>query len=209
MIVFFGGLPRACSTVIINILLQNPKFSGTAYRDHINNVKDVHFDKDRDWIFDYDNTIRLHPNAKFIAPIRDLRGIASSCDRIFPGHGYDSFKVEAGARADTLASIVKKHSDNIHVIKAEYFYRHPKKCIKKIYDFLKEEYFEHDFNNIISILKDDRGLRTANPNLHKIEPKVRPLCEDYVGLLNKNLAEHIVKQHKTYYNYFYPSEKTI
>ena len=189
--------------MLINILLQNPRFSGTTDRDHTNNVKDVHFDKDRDWILDYDNTMEMYPDARFIVPIRDLRGILSSCNRILPGDGYTKFIVEASARAETLTDIVSEHPDNTHVVKAENFYRKPKECIDKIYDFLGEDYFEHDFDNIVSVLKDDTGTRIHQPTLHVIEPKVRPLLEDYVGLLNKKLSEHIVKHHKKFYRKFY------
>jgi sulfotransferase len=250
---YITGTPRSCSTLLCNILAQNPKFHSTASsglidliyparknlsdlgefksmnpqdaenmfcdwaRGGISNAfnsltdRPVVFDKGRSWIGYLDLLFNLFPDAKVIVPIRDVRGILTSMEKIrrkhpayfeaeeHPATNFTTIerRVQAwlsspkvGIAIERLFEASGRFKDKIHFVHAEDLTSNPKQTIKKIYDYLDEEYFEHDFNNVEQYTKEHDGVWWPHGD-HSIRNEVKPLKKEWNEILGKSLAEAI------------------
>ena len=255
MIHFVSGLPRSGSTLLMNILGQNPRFgvSGTSgmleimfgvrnlwdkleehqtmdkeesqmrkqhtlfsivHGYHAGNQKEITFDKARghpahiemlEWT--------LGRQIKMIVTVRDVRDILSSLELQWrEGSQHSQIAIEEGQerylKAQTVAgrcetwakgmpvglaydrikdAIHKGHRDKMHFIHFEELTKHPKSVMNGIYEFLEEEPFEHDFNNVQQVTHEDD--RIHGMDLHTIRPKVEPVPSRWQKVLGKQLAQ--------------------
>ena len=121
---FTSGLPRACSTLLQNLLAQNPEVHATAtsgiheigyiardffeteefktFKNPLDGERQYHnflrggiksafdgdtdrpvvVDKCRSWIGHLDQLFQVFPDAKVLVPVRDVRGILSSFEKM-------------------------------------------------------------------------------------------------------------------------------
>lgn len=250
---YITGTPRSCSTLLCNILAQNPKFHSTASSGLIDliyparknltdllefkamNPKDsenmfydwakggilnafnsltdrpVVFDKGRSWIGYLDLLFNLFPEAKVIVPIRDVRGILTSMERIRrkhpayfeaeenPATNFTTIerRVQAwlsspklGIAIERVFEASERFKDKIHFVHAEDLTNNPKQTINKIYNYLGEDYFDHDFNNVEQYTKEHDGVWWPHGD-HSIRSQVKPLKEEWNEVLGKSLSEAI------------------
>ena len=125
---YTSGLPRSCSTLLQNLLAQNPLVHATAtsgvheimyiakgffktdefktlpepldgeklFEDFVHNGiinsferltdRPVVVDKCRSWIGSINLALKINPDAKFLIPVRDIRGVLSSMEKKFQAH---------------------------------------------------------------------------------------------------------------------------
>ena len=212
---FVSGMPRAGSTLLMNILGQNPRFhvTGTSgimdvifgirntWDKHVefqaspdeegklrvmrgildayyaNVDKPVVLDKSRGWLSLLEMAeILLGRKAKVLVPVRDLREILASWEKLWretsktrqrgeePQFYYEFQTVEGrcdvwvrGDQPIGLAfnrikdAIQRGFRDRMHFVHFEKLTSQPEKTMRAIYDFLEEPHFQHDFNNVKQI----------------------------------------------------------
>lgn len=64
------------------------------------------------------------------------------------------------------------YRNNIHFIEYKDLVNNPKQTMQKIYDFLGEEYFEHDFNNIVNIHQENDAQIYGFQDMHAVRKTV-------------------------------------
>jgi sulfotransferase len=246
---FISGLPRSGSTLLANILAQNPRFctSGTsgvlevlfgvrnnwdavvefkamaesaseaaklrvlravleAY--YADDPRPVVFDKSRSWLayLEMAEAI-LGRQAKVLVPIRDLRDVLASFEKLWRATAatrqttqeaahYFEFQTLAGrlevwARGDQpvgLAynrikdAITRGYRDRLHFVRFEELTRQPRQTLQQVYAFLSEEWFEHDFEHVEQVTWEDDRVH-GFPGLHQIRSKVEPLPPQWPAVL--------------------------
>ena len=250
---FITGTPRSCSTLLCNILAQNPRFHSTASsgiidliyparknlsdlgefkamnpRDAENMFHDwarggitnafnsltdrpVVFDKGRSWLGYLDLLFLLFPDAKVIVPIRDVRGIVTSVEKVRrkhpayftpeenPANNYTTIEkrvqswlssIRLGTPIERLYEAATRFKNKLHFVKAEELTSSPKKTLKKLYAYLGEKYYDHDFDNVKQYTSEHDGVWWPYGD-HTIRGVVKPLNEDWNDVLGRQLAESI------------------
>jgi sulfotransferase len=249
MIHFISGLPRSGSTLLCNVLAQNPRFHATAtsgildtlfsVRNHwqeqiefkamvpaerlaaLRRVlhgmltgyfgdvdKPVVFDKSRGWLayIEMAENILDQP-IKILVPVRDLRGVLASFEKIWRRNAptqqmgqerdnYFRWQSVAG-RCEVLMQIdqpvglaytriqdalQRGFADRLHFVEYEQFCRNPKRTMLDVYEFLGEELFVHDFDNVQQVTQEDDGVQGLQ-DLHTIRAKIEPAVQDWAQVL--------------------------
>lgn len=228
---FIGGLPRSGSTLLTNILLQNPKFATTAtssllefmlqirdnwdkleghknypkgqdkwaiirsiIQNYHNTDKEVIFDKNRGWSTHIEFVEKVTGNqAKIIACVRNLEDVCSSFEKLFRKNRADGeihgefnnpqMKTIDGRVAvwtsdegvigrpyvSILDTIQRGLGDRIMFFPYESWTGNPDFWFKRLYEFVGEEYFQHDFNNIEQTIRENDAGYGWGSDLHEIK----------------------------------------
>lgn len=251
---FVAGLPRSGSTLLCNILAQNPRFhtTGTSgimdimfgVRNSWDNLiefkaspnepaklrvlrgildnyysdvdKPVIFDKCRGWLslLEMAEAVLGH-KAKVLVPVRDIRDVLASFEKLWrlnastsqpeaEGEHYFQFqsvqgRTETWLRADQpvgLAlsriqdAIVRGYQDRMFLVDFEDLTTHPEETMQKIYAFLDEPYFEHNFENVEQVTFEDDSVHGFK-NLHAIRNKVEPIPPQWQKVLGPFAEKYI------------------
>lgn len=139
----------------------------TYYSEHKDKVI---FDTSRMWCARLSILLKLFPDSKIICCVRDLGWIMDSFERIYrrnnqkPSgiYNYDtggtvfsrtasisSSNGVVGYALDALReALASEYNDRLLIIEYEEMCRDPASTISKIYDFIDEEIFIHDFNTV-------------------------------------------------------------
>jgi len=172
--------------------------------------KPVIFDKSRGWLFQIEmaETVLGH-KIKIIAPVRDLRDIVASFEKLWRENApYQQLAQERGnyfgfqtlvGRVNTwldgtqpvglaynrLTDAIKRgYADRILFVDFDDLTSMPKDTMKIVYDFLGEEYFEHNFNHVEQVTSEDDSVHGIR-NLHKIRSKVEPIKPRWPEVLGR------------------------
>jgi len=246
---FVSGLPRACSTLIQNLISQNPRVHATAtsplheigyiarkvfqteeakavggetlekmYYDYVrggcshafDSITDrpVVVDKCRSYIGHLDQLFKVFPDAKVLVPVRDIRGIICSMEKIHrkhpaPFNGFEEANpsqfttidkraqgwlssAPVGIAVERLFEAAQRFGDKLHFINADRLTRNPEKVMKGVWEYLEEDDFVHDFNNVEQYTNEvEVGFPYGD---HTIREKVEPLVQDYETILGRELS---------------------
>jgi len=248
---FISGPPRSCSTLLCNLLAQNPKFHSTGSSGLVDLIyparknfseggefkamkpadaenmfldwarggiqhafdsltdRPVVFDKGRSWNGYLDMLFQLFPEARVIIPVRDVRGILSSMEKMRRKHpAY--FNAEenpatqfttiekrvqswlaspkVGIAIERLAETALRFSDKVHFVHAEKLTSDPIAELKKIHAYIGEDWFEYDPNNVEQYTHEWDGQWWPYGD-HTIRGKIEPLKPDWHDVLGKQLSE--------------------
>lgn len=235
---FVSGLPRSGSTLLMNILAQNPRFGVSAtsgimdimfgvrnnwdslveFKAHPDEAakkrvikgilenyyatsdKPVVFDKSRGWL----SLIQMYEyifekEAKIIVPVRDMRDVVASFEKLWRANSmntqipqesqfyFDFQSVEGrvkvwlrpdqpvGLAYNRIVDAIKRgFSDRLFFVRFEDLTTKPKETMEKIYAFLDEPDFEHDFNTVKQVTWEDDEVHGIK-GLHDIRQKVEPI----------------------------------
>lgn len=235
---FISGLPRSGSTLLANILLQNPDVHATstngladvmfnirnqwdsliefqaspndAARDRVLKAipeafyadvdKPIIFDKSRSWLSVLEMAERaLGYSPKVLVPVRDITEILASFEILWRKTAavrqmgqeqkyYFKFQTIEG-RCDTwmqnnepvgLAynrvrdAVIRGHADKLFFVEFDALTHKPKETMEKIYAFLGEEQFEHDFSNVEQVTHENDRIHGID-DLHTIRKQVEPV----------------------------------
>jgi sulfotransferase len=155
----------------------------------------VVFDTNRAWCARMDLVAELFPDARVIACARQLGWVVNSIERqfksvpmappaIFQGATVYS-RVEAISRGDGVVgsawTAMKEayygtHANKMMVLRYETLTTCPTQAIDAIYDFIGEDRYSHDFNNVVfdDAAAREYDARAGIPGLHSVGAKIKP-----------------------------------
>jgi sulfotransferase len=152
------------------------------------------FDTNRAWCSRLALVRALFPDAKILCCVRDVAWVMDSFERLvrrnvfepsrlFPAHDQRATvysRTEALAQRDRTVGFAwaalkdayyGEHSDALLLIEYDRLVQEPALCLRLIYDFLGEPWFEHDFDDVeYDEPEFDRQL--GAPGLHTVKRKV-------------------------------------
>lgn len=251
---FISGLPRAGSTLLCNILAQNPRFfvspatsgchdvlfnirnqwdrliehqaEGINY-DQLKGVmraaldayhvtdKPVIIDKGRGWLslVEMLEFVKGQP-AKIIVPVRDISEILASFEQLWrksTGMTQWAFEQADYFKAQTVEgrceiwagmsqpvglaynrvkdALSRGHSKSMLFMEMDDLTRAPAQTMRAIYEFLGEEPFEHNYNNVQQVTKEDDVNVHRIPGLHTIRSVVAPVSKRALEVLGPALVQ--------------------
>ena len=156
----------------------------------------VVFDTSRSWTANLPAVMRLFPEAKVICLVRDLAWIMDSMERQFRSNAFENTRlfnnpgerstvytrVEAMAGANRLVGFpwhalreacYGEFADRLVLVEYDLLIARPAEVMPLLYEFLGEEAFEHDFDNVeYDAPKFDSQL--GLDGLHRVHKKVAP-----------------------------------
>jgi sulfotransferase len=245
---YIGGLPRSGSTLLTNILLQNPEFQTTAtssllefllqvrdnwkkleghttypdgqdkwnviraiMQNYHNTDRDIIFDKNRGWSNHIEFMEKVTgKKAKIIACVRNLEDVCSSFEKLFRKnraegeiHGEFSnsnmktidgrigvWTSDEGVLGRPYVSLMDTFQrglgDRILIFPYEGWTADPEFWFKKLYDFIGQPYYAHDFNNIEQTIRENDAGYGWGSDLHEIKSgKLLPAKSDAVQILGQ------------------------
>jgi sulfotransferase len=254
---YISGLPRSGSTLLTNILLQNPKFATTAtsslldfllqVRDNWGKLsghehypegqdkweviraimynyhktdKEIIFDKNRGWSTHIEFMEKATgEGVKIIACVRNLEDICSSFEKLFrknraDGEIHGEFSnpkmknregrvgvwtsdegVIGRPYISLLDTIQRGLGDRILFFPYEEWSSNPDFWFKKLYEFVGEDYYQHDFNNIEQTIRENDAGYGWGSDLHEIKKgRLLPAKSDAIEMLGR---DWFVKLHDT------------
>lgn len=238
---FIAGLPRAGSTLICNILNQNPRFNATstsgileiilAIRNQWENVAELRaspnkagkdavvksilhnyysiverpivFDKSRAWTAYIELAEHIcKRKVKVLVPVRNVVDILASFEKLWRNQSHEwqfpqekshffEWQTQEGRagvwmRNDQPVGIAYNRirdaisrglADRLLFVEFEHLTNHPEHTMKAVYEFLGEDYYPHDFNNVEQTTSENDDVHGI-PGLHIIRPKVEPVVVD-------------------------------
>jgi sulfotransferase len=195
------------------------------YFDAITDKKYV-LDKSRGWGVYRPFLNAFYPNPKIICLVRDLRSIVSSYEKIYrknvlknnpirddsTGRGtllhkrVDEWVMSTntiGRGLERLQEIQMLGFDNtILYIRYEDLCLNPNVEMKRVYDYLELPYFQHDFDNIKQITKEDDIIYGLVSDLHTIRPSLSINTPDYKDILGLDICNWLNDNFKWYNDKF-------
>lgn len=156
--------------------------------------KEIIFDTNRRWCSKLPIIKDLFPDAKVICCVRNIAWIADSIERLIRQNTFDVSRLwgtpaerstvysrtEALINSDRLIgfsynalkeAFYSENSEILLLVDYEILTQNPGQVMKEIYEFLGEDFFEHDFENVeYDEPEFDKNLNT--PGLHKVRSKV-------------------------------------
>ena len=203
-------MPEAKSNVMKAIL--------SAYYQDV--TKDVIFDKSRGWLAYLEMTeALLEDKAKIIVNVRPIPDILSSLEKIYratavdkqpPGEAKNYFKMqtiegrcEYWMQPDQLVGLMlnrikdafdRGFGDRLFILPYENLTKDPRNTMIKLYEFLNEPYYEHNFQNVEQVTFEDDEVHGFSNNLHKIRQQVKYQPSDAINILGKAIVEKYSKQ---------------
>ena len=190
--------------------------------------KPIIFSKSRSWSEYFPHTFAIDPNSKYLVILRDLRDIICSFDSLlwkYPQVDYangifhqESFekRMEIYCTDGTsnlgrplhmlphLMEVAEKSPNSFFLCRHEDFNEEPRKTFQMIYEWLGEEYFEHDFDNIPKpdYYEHDTTYRALVS--HKTGSKLEKLEPRWPDLMTDAQSRKVIENNKWYYETFYP-----
>jgi sulfotransferase len=165
------------------------------FRNYYHAIGDnrIVFDTNRIWCTKLPALAEHFPNSKVICTVRSVSWIMDSIERLVRRNTFELsgiFGFDAGGtvytRVNRLASndgmvgyaldalreaFFGEHSNRLLLLSYQALTRQPKETIAQLYNFIGEEYFEHDFDHV-EYDAAEFDLPIGSPGLHTIRPKV-------------------------------------
>ncbi len=161
------------------------------YADH---DQPVIFDTNRAWTAQLPALMNLYPESKMICLVRDVAWIMDSLERQFRQNAFEHTRlfnnpgerstvytrVEALANANRLVGFpwhalkeacYSDFAQRLIIVEYDLLVQRPKDVFKLIYDFLEEEQFEHDFDNV-NYDAPEFDNQLGLDGLHRVHKKV-------------------------------------
>lgn len=183
-------------------------------------------DKNRSWLHLYNWLSVFYPNPKILVCIRDLRAILSSMEKLFRAKRdlvdpLDTAErpqmVTITARVSTWLSslpvgiavqrlIEAIETDTVarcQVVRFEDLTSRPQETMRRVYQYLEEPYFEHDFDHVAQVTQEN-DWEAGIYGDHQVRQKVALVPLDYNDVLGKERCEQVKALHRLFYSRFYP-----
>jgi sulfotransferase len=175
--------------------------------------KEIIFDKSRGWLSILELLeFTLNRPAKIIVPVRNYTEILCSFENLWRAttgrvqwstENVDYYKsqslegrCEVHSKHDQALgmaynrvkdAIARNHGSKMYFMEMDNLTENPKEEMNCIYDFLGLERYDHDFDNVLSITKEDDINVHGIPDLHKTRSKVEPVAHRASSLLTPEL----------------------
>lgn len=166
----------------------------TAYAEDIAPEADVLFDTNRQWSAQMPLLRHFAPDAKVIACVRNPAWVMDSIETLTRRNplrrsnlfGNDAERATVFSRTDTMMrpdrligsawnalkeAYYSDEADRLLLVEYDILCQRPRDTLKLIYDFIGEEWFEHDFDNV-EYSADTFDAKLNTPGLHTVRRKV-------------------------------------
>ena len=191
--------------------------------------KPICVDKCRSWFHYYDWVKQFHPNPKFIVCVRDLRAVLASMEKLFRKNRdrADADEVTGTLNMITINNRVMRWLNGppvgiaVHrlveavqtgvlrhlcIVRFEDLTTNPQQVMRRVYDYIEEPYYEHDFANIPQATQENDAYHTIYGD-HRIRQKLEPVPVDYNEVLTPELSAWVKQNYALFYNTFYPDKR--
>lgn len=205
-----GDLGRDRTSTERRIKRSLKTFCQSWHHDHAG--KQV-FDKSRAWGKQVLSFLEIYPDAKIIVTVRDLRDIFASVEK--QNRKSALFREEADLTQTTLAQRLDRMFTEtgliggplmgvkdcilrklpVYFLKYEDLAADPKAAMNKLYCYLLEDEFEHDFEDVEDTSTDPDHLYLFKYP-HKGSGKVRPTESEWKEYFVPEVAETIMERYK-------------
>lgn len=183
-------------------------------------------DKSRGWGVYRPFLNEFYPDPKVICLVRDLRSVVASYEKIYRKNPlkHDPIRDDSTGRGtivhkrvdewmmttSTIGRAVERiletmrlgHDDKILFVKYEDLCLNPELEMKRIYDYLGVEHFEHDFDNIEQITVEDDEVYGLTSDLHQIRKSLKLEQPDYKQVLGQDICNWIYQNYTWYFEKF-------
>ena len=182
--------------------------------------KSAVFDKSRGWAHNLLALRQVFPESKVLVTVRDLRNVFASVEkqhRKFPllDSANGSIEKTIYSRADNMFSpkgliggpiegvqdIMRRKLD-VLFIKFEQFCKFPEQVMREVYQYLGEEYYNHDYTNVVSTATELDALYNYKVP-HEGSGEVKPTDPDeWTKFMSQELGDTIMNRFPLYNNFF-------
>jgi sulfotransferase len=201
-------------------------FCKSGMMDYCNQLTDREYviNNSRGWGIYSDLLRMMFQEPKIICMVRDLRDVFASMEknhRKSPDKASDIIRWNEmrgttlakridvwvqnppiGMATDRLLDIFAKGFDkHILFIKYEDLCLYPSSTMTKIYQYLNIDYYEHDFDNIEQVTKEEDGVYGI-ADLHTIRTKLQMKPSDARAILGKDICDWIYNHYQWFFDYF-------
>ena len=184
-------------------------------------------DKSRGWGIHYDFLKQIVETPKIICMVRDLRDIYTSMEKNFRKNQHKDFgivnhsdlkgtstpkRIDIWANSQPVGMAIERLQEifrqgiNQHIlfIKYEDLCLYPDIVMKKIYEYFEIPYYQHDFENIEQITKEDDEVYGMFGD-HKIKKTLELTLSDAQKVLGSDICDWIYNNYGWYNEIFkYP-----
>ena len=181
-------------------------------------------DKSRGWGIHYDFLNMIYPDPKIIWMVRDLKDIFASMESNFRKNPdkqdpiLDWSKMQGtsvpkridiwaqnppvGMALERLSELFRTGiASKILFVRFEDLCLYPETEMQRIYQYLEVPYYQHDFDNIQQVTKEDDEVYGSFGD-HVIRTKLAPVPSKAKILLGKDVTDWIHTSYKWYYDQF-------
>ena len=181
-------------------------------------------DKSRGWGIHYDFLNMVYPEPKIVCMVRDLRDVYCSMEKNYRKHPdkanpvLDWSKMQGttvpkridvwangvpvGLAIERLGEIIRTGTDkHILFVKYEDLCMYPDTEMTRIYKHLDIPYFQHDFDNIEQVTKEDDEVYGVFGD-HLIRQKLEPMQSQAKKILGADVCDWVYNNYKWFYDRF-------
>jgi len=188
--------------------------------------KPIVFSKSRIWAEWLPHTFAIDPNSKYLVILRDLRDIICSFDSLiwkYPQVPTQTTYQEPFEKrmelycTDTVSllgrplqylphilEVAQKNPNSFFICKHEHFNEQPRETLQMIYQWLGEENFEHDFDNIPKPDYYEHDTVYRSLVSHKTRTKLEKLEPRWPKVMTEKQSKTVIDNNRWYYETFYP-----
>jgi sulfotransferase len=194
-VAMLGAISRKNEAAVFISEEQKRELLRGVFRNYYHSVEatKVIFDTNRLWCTKLPGLVEHFPQSKVICCVRSVSWIMDSIERLIRRNAYELsgiFGYDAGGtvytRVNRLAAtdgmvgfaldalreaFYSEHANRLMLVTYQALAREPHSTMAQIYDFIGEERFEHDFNNV-EYDAHEFDLPIGTPGLHTVRRKV-------------------------------------
>lgn len=86
-------------------------------------------------------------------------------------------------------ALMEGYDSSIHFVEYQDLVNSPEKTMSKIYEFLGEEEFEHDFNNLKNANRENDEIVYGFSDMHEVRSKLKSISKKPEEVLSENILE--------------------
>ena len=168
----------------------------------------------------------FYPDPKIICLVRNLKDVVCSYEKIYRKNQlqHDPIRNDSSGKGTTVHKRVDEwmhptntigraverifemirlgYDDKILFVKCEDLCLYPDAEMTRVYNYLGVSYFNHDFDNIEQVTKEDDSIYGLGSDLHTIRPKLEMKPSDADKVLGKDITQWLYDTYKWYYTKF-------
>ena len=108
-----------------------------------------------------------------------------------------------GRAVERILEIIRLgYDDKILFVKSEDLCLRPENEMRRVYEYLELPHFEHNFDNIRQVTKEDDEIYGLGIGLHTIRPKLEMKPSDAKSILGADICDYLYKTYTWYYDKF-------
>lgn len=163
--------------------------------------QEVFFNTNRGWTSLLPMLDITHPDAKVICCVRDINWVLDSFETLFRKNAFTMSKMYGEQESETVytrcnalmspghtvrfaydslkEAITGPNKSKIMLVEYNQLAKNPKETMQAIYNFIGEEWYDHNFNNVESSY-DEYDMEAGIHGLHKIRKEVKYVEREFI-----------------------------